>query len=80
MSRKAATVNYLRDLVNQYDAISAERETLLNPQARLAEIAAARQELIADAREALDKLNAMDGTSYTLADLRRRFNPPDPKP
>lgn len=80
MSRKASILQYLRDLVNQYESLTVERETLLNPQARLAEIATERADILADAQEALAKFNAMDGTSYTLADLRRRFNPPDPKP
>lgn len=76
MLRKEFIHQYMVALVQQYDVLEAERQTLLNPQARLAEINAQRQELIGDAQELLPKYNAIFGTSYTLAELRASLSPP----
>jgi hypothetical protein len=81
MSRIDASVAYLRALVVEYEQLETERTRLLAAEARLQEIAAEKQALIADAQEALDKLNALQGTSYTLAQVRKHLLPAtDPTP
>lgn len=75
MSRRAdATRAYLTSLVVQYEALEAERQRLLQAAGRITEIQAEKADLIADAQEALDKYNALEGTSYTLTQVRKWFN------
>lgn len=75
MFRKDILNQYMVGLILQYDVLEAERQILLNPQDRLAEVNAQRQELIADAQELLPKYNAVFGTNYTLAQLRAALSP-----
>ena len=76
MSRQTAISDYIVSLIRQYDVLDAERQILLAPAARLAEVNAQRQDLIADANEILPKYNAVNGTTYTLAQLRAVLSTP----
>lgn len=80
MSRINAARAYLAQLSVAYDALEAERQRLLAAAQRIPEIQAEKQELLADAQAALDKLNALQGTSYTLQQARKWFAMPTPAP
>jgi uncharacterized protein (DUF3084 family) len=75
MSRIDAATAYLRELVVAYESLERERKQLLDAAQRLQQIAAEKADLVADAQAALDKLNALQGTDYTLAQIRKRFVP-----
>lgn len=77
--RQNAVANYLSNLINQHRTLEAEKQLLLDPAARLAEIAAEQAELVADAQAALARYNAAHGTDYTLAQIRNKFAPATPK-
>jgi len=72
--------NYLISLIATYDALEAERQRLLASAGRLTEIQAEKAELIADAQGALDKYNTLNGTSYTLQQVRNALDPVPPTP
>jgi chromosome condensin MukBEF ATPase and DNA-binding subunit MukB len=80
MSRIEAAKAYLRELVVAYESLERERQQLLAATTRLDEIQAEKADLVADAQAALDKLNALQGTSYTLAQVRKFFVPTPPPP
>lgn len=73
-SRHAVT-NYMMQLMQSWRTLEQEKQRLLNPQARLAEIADEQAELVEAAQEALARYNAAHGTSFTLAQVRNRLNP-----
>ena len=69
-TRTQAARQYLMSLVVEYEALEAERLKLLDAAARITEIQAEKADLIADAQDALAKYNALNGTNYTLAQVR----------
>jgi hypothetical protein len=85
-NRTNAARQYLTNLVVTYEALEEERQTLLQAATRITAIQAEKAEIIADAQEALDKYNALEGTSYTLIQVRDMFSakppviPPLPEP
>jgi hypothetical protein len=78
--RQNAVANYMSVLVSQYRVLEEEKQQLLNPKGRLAEIAAQQAELVEDAQAALVRYNAAHGTDYTLAQIRNKFKPATPAP
>lgn len=76
MSRSNAARAYLAQLVLSYEELEAERQRLLQAAKRIPEIQAEKQEILADAQTALDKYNALEGTSFTLAQARKWFGRP----
>lgn len=76
--RQNAVSNYMGVLISQYRVLEEEKQMLLNPQARLAEIGALQAELVEDAQAALVRYNAAHGTDFTLAQIRNKFKPPVP--
>ena len=76
MSRSNAARVYLAQLVLAYEELEAERQKLLAAAKRIPQIQAEKANIIADAQVALDKLNALEGTSYTLAQARKWFGRP----
>jgi hypothetical protein len=68
--RNQAARQYLFVLVAEYEALEAERQRLLAGTTRIDEIQALKADLISDAQDALDKYNALEGTSYTLQQVR----------
>lgn len=77
-NRTQAARAYLAQLVTAYDLLEAERQRLLQAATRITAIQAEKQDLIADAQAALDKYNALEGTSYTLAQVRQALSPNPP--
>lgn len=80
MSRSNAARAYLAQLVLTYEELEAERQKLLAAAARIPEIQAEKQALLVDAQAALDKFNALEGTSHTLAQARKWFQRPSALP
>lgn len=78
MSRINAARAYFTQLAVAYDTLERERQALLNAAARITEIQAEKAEIIADAQLALDKLNALQGTDYSLAQARKWVEMPTP--
>lgn len=78
--RQNAVANYMTTLVSQYRILEEEKQLLLSPTVRLAEIATLQAELIEDAQAALVSYNAAHGTDYTLAQVRNKFKPVTPVP
>lgn len=74
MSRQLLIRQYLFDLVARYERLEAERQALLDAATRIDAIQAEKQDLIADAQEALNKFNAVNGTSYTLQQVRQWYD------
>lgn len=74
--RQNAVANYMSVLISQYRVLEEEKQKLLDPTARLAEIAAQQAELVEDAQAALVRYNAAHGTDYTLAQIRNKLKPP----
>lgn len=77
-TRQGAVAGYMSALINQHRMLEEEKQLLLNPAARLAEIAAEQAELIADAQAVLVRYNTANGTDYTLAQIRNKFKPATP--
>ncbi len=70
---------HLASMVKDYERLTTEREFLLNGvQARLAEVNADRQDLIAEAQAQLDRLNALRTAAgmnpLTLQEIRDIVN------
>jgi hypothetical protein len=89
MTRQEMVKQYLFGLVVRYEALEVERLALLEAAARITAIQAEKAELIADAQDALDKFNAVHGTTYTLPQVRAWYDasigmvvipPPPPEP
>ena len=80
MTRINAARAYLAQLSVAYDALEAERQRLLLASTRVPEIQAEKAEILVDAQAALDKLNALQGTSFTLTQARKWFEMPAPTP
>lgn len=78
--RQNAVANYMTTLISQYRILEEEKQLLLDPAARLAEIEAQQAELVGDAQTALISYNAAHGTDYTLAQIRNKFKPVIPVP
>jgi hypothetical protein len=76
MTRTDAARAYLATLVLNYEELEAERLKLLAAAERITEIQAEKQDLLVDAQAALDKYNALEGTSHTLAQARKWFQRP----
>lgn len=74
-SRTNAAREYMVRLLLEYTNLEKEQARLEAAEARLIEIAAEKAELVADAQEALAKYNALNGTSYTLAQVRAQLQP-----
>lgn len=72
---KHAVAHYMQQLLQSWRALENEKQQLLNPQTRLAEIAEEQSDLVAAAQEALARYNAAHGTSFTLAQVRNRLDP-----
>lgn len=79
-SRQTAAASYMAALIIQHRMLEDEKQLLINPAERLAEIAAQQAELVEDAQAALVRYNAAHGTDYTLAQIRGKFKPATPGP
>lgn len=69
MTRIDLLNKYLRDLVVASRVLQTEKTALQAAQARIPDINAELIDMRNDAQNALDRLNALQGTSLTLADI-----------
>lgn len=67
---------YLSELVGASLTLNAEKNALQQAETRIPIINAELIVLRADALVALDKLNQLQGTTLTLADIMKQFGPP----
>jgi hypothetical protein len=74
MSRQLIVRQHLFNLVLQYEGLEAERQKLLAAAERITVIQAEKAELIEEAQEALNRYNAVNGTTYTLQNVRSWYN------
>jgi len=74
--RVSSLINYLRDLIENATALQAEKAQLLAASTRIPIINATILDVRTDAQTALDRLNILQGTSLTLADMIKNFSIP----
>lgn len=74
MSRKDFVRQYLYQLLLKWEALEEERQQLLAAATRITAIQAEKAELLTDAQDALVKFNAVNGTSFTLPQVRAWYD------
>jgi hypothetical protein len=72
-SQIAPLRGYLQTLLYGFNALQTEKQALQAAATRLPAINAEMQDLVADAQAALDKLNALQGTTFTLQEMRQQL-------
>jgi len=64
---------FLRDMLRGLIALQNEKQILQNASTRIAAINVSIQAMQDEAQKALDRLNALEGTTFTLADIRKLY-------
>jgi len=75
MTRVDALLSYLRTLVVEAKNLNAEKSTLQLAATRIPVINSTLIDLRTDAQTALDRLNQLQGTSLTLAEIIQQLDP-----
>jgi hypothetical protein len=75
LNRVEVLTSYLRDLVIQFISLQDEKTQMQNAAARIIEINGLIADLQTDAQAALDRLNTLQGTTFTLQDIKKRYQP-----
>lgn len=75
IDRTMALLSYLQTLSKNFDALGDEKAVLQQAATRIVAIDALRADLLTDAQTALARYNTLAGTTLTLQDIRKMFNP-----
>ena len=78
-TRLEALNAHIGDLVIGFNALQAEKKALQAAAQRLPIINAELQNLMDDAQTVLDRINTLQGTAYTLAQIRKRYTVSTPE-
>lgn len=76
MSAQLLQITYLQNLFQEYTRLQDRKQELQNATAQIIAINTALVELLDDAQKIVDMYNTKNGTSYTLAEMRKRLISP----